>query len=374
VDNGVGFALFALPGVRLRPFGRDFSTGAFNPGGLWLAGGAGFALTGELPRAALDARLGYDLFASGLLRGGPSAGYVQIIETESIVRPEDGRLLLFGFHGAIEPPTRSHRTDGDRDGDGYRDGIDECPDDAEDFDGFRDGDGCPDKDNDRDGIRDRTDACPNAAEDIDGFADDDGCPDDDNDADGIEDDDDACPDIAEDEDGFEDDDGCPDADNDGDGVVDDEDQCPDEMETVNQRADDDGCPDNVLAKVVGNEIFLDERIYFRTNQSEIEFRSRVVIMKLAELLRDNPTYATIRIQGHADDTGAADYNKDLSVLRAKSVRLMLILYGVKSDRLVVEGFGEERPAVPDTTKQARKKNRRVEFLILARDPIGGEPP
>ncbi|MCC6875684.1 MAG: hypothetical protein IT378_15360, partial [Sandaracinaceae bacterium] len=41
---------------------------------------------------------------------------------------------------------------GDRDGDGMRDDVDQCPTEPEDFDGFADEDGCPDPDNDRDGI------------------------------------------------------------------------------------------------------------------------------------------------------------------------------------------------------------------------------
>ena len=67
----------------------------------------------------------------------------------------------------------------DRDGDGIRDNVDRCPDDAEDFDGFEDEDGCPDPDNDRDGILDANDKCPNVPEDKDGVDDDDGCPEDD---------------------------------------------------------------------------------------------------------------------------------------------------------------------------------------------------
>ena len=55
--------------------------------------------------------------------------------------------------------------------------IDECPDLAEDVDGFEDEDGCPDPDNDRDGFLDRDDACPNEPEDFDECADEDGCPD-----------------------------------------------------------------------------------------------------------------------------------------------------------------------------------------------------
>ena len=65
---------------------------------------------------------------------------------------------------------------GDRDGDGYKDDVDKCPDDPEDFDGFEDADGCPDPDNDKDGILDVDDKCPNNPEDRDGVEDEDGCP------------------------------------------------------------------------------------------------------------------------------------------------------------------------------------------------------
>jgi OOP family OmpA-OmpF porin len=43
---------------------------------------------------------------------------------------------------------------GDKDGDGIKDDVDKCPNDAEDKDGFEDQDGCPDPDNDKDGISD----------------------------------------------------------------------------------------------------------------------------------------------------------------------------------------------------------------------------
>ena len=101
---------------------------------------------------------------------------------------------------------------GDRDGDGIKDDVDQCPDDPEDYDDFEDSDGCPEPDNDRDGILDEDDACPNEPEDKDGFEDEDGCPEGnelDRDGDGILDDVDQCPDDPEDKDGFEDEDGCP---------------------------------------------------------------------------------------------------------------------------------------------------------------------
>ena len=89
----------------------------------------------------------------------------------------------------------------------------------------------------------RDDKCPDEPEDNDGFQDDDGCPDPDNDGDGIPDTIDKCPNEPEDKDGFQDDDGCPDPDNDGDGIPDEHDKCPNEPETFNGFEDDDGCPD-----------------------------------------------------------------------------------------------------------------------------------
>src|SRR4029077_2436402 len=65
---------------------------------------------------------------------------------------------------------------GDRDGDGIKDDVDQCPDNPEDYDDFEDEDGCPDPDNDRDGIPDVDDKCPNVPETKNGFEDEDGCP------------------------------------------------------------------------------------------------------------------------------------------------------------------------------------------------------
>lgn len=133
----------------------------------------------------------------------------------------------------------------DRDRDGIVDRRDACPDLAEDHDGFKDDDGCPDSDNDHDGIPDVRDAAPDQPEDYDGFTDLDGAPDPDNDGDGVPDKEDLCPDKPEDLDGDADDDGCPEAlkDVDRDGVPDDRDACPQAMEDYDGYSDQDGCPD-----------------------------------------------------------------------------------------------------------------------------------
>jgi OmpA-OmpF porin, OOP family len=133
----------------------------------------------------------------------------------------------------------------DADGDGVPDAEDRCPNEPEDRDGFRDGDGCPDPDNDGDGIADALDKCPNDPEDLDQFQDEDGCPELDNDGDGIPDLNDPCPNAAEDGRGKRPRDGCPSSseDSDGDGIADGRDKCPDEPEDRDGFEDQDGCPD-----------------------------------------------------------------------------------------------------------------------------------
>ena len=151
------------------------------------------------------------------------------------------------------------------------------------------------------------------------------------------------------------------------------DLCPNDPEHAGDEAVSDGCPHQDHARVEGNEIVLDDRVYFRLNSADVEFRSWVLLESVSKLLLGQPQYALVRVQGHADDTGDAAYNQRLSVSRAQAVRAMLIRFGVPGDRLTVEGFGQSRPAVEGRTEGARTKNRRVEFLIIERASIDGVP-
>jgi OmpA-OmpF porin, OOP family len=131
----------------------------------------------------------------------------------------------------------------DMDHDAVDDDVDECPELAEDRDGFEDHDGCPDFDNDSDGTPDQEDRCPGEVEDLDDFQDEDGCIDPDNDRDGIADEDDDCPDTWGVRSDLPEVNGCPVFDRDNDGLNDENDKCPDEAEDKDGYGDDDGCPD-----------------------------------------------------------------------------------------------------------------------------------
>ena len=292
---------------------------------------------------------------------------------------------------------------GDRDGDGYDDLADKCPDDPEDFDSFEDDDGCPDKDNDKDTVLDAAEFkdgrwtnndkktengreidCRNEPEDVDQFEDEDGCPDPDNDRDTLLDTVDKCPNDPEDFDAFEDEDGCPDKDNDGDKVLDAaelnrnpdgtytwtnndkmtengvEVDCRNRPEDFDGDKDEDGCPD--LLKIDNCQIKLSDKIYFKFNKWDIDPKSFKVLDEVKDTLNAAPDIK-IWIEGHTDSKGSDKYNKKLSQNRVNSVRDYLVKVGIAADRLEPVGWGEEKPIDSNKTAEGRANNRRVEFNL-----------
>ncbi|MDW8361319.1 MAG: OmpA family protein [Myxococcales bacterium] len=261
---------------------------------------------------------------------------------------------------------------GDRDGDGYPDPEDRCPDDPEDFDGYEDGDGCPeDQDSDGDGLADSRDVCPIEPEDPDGYLDAEGCPEPDNDLDLIADAADRCANDPEDRDGWQDEDGCPDRDNDADSLTDATDRCPNEPGPVAEQ----GCPrvyQNV--QVTSTAIRITQTIHFEFNRAVIRPESYGILNTVAQVLRDFPDI-TVEVQGHTDDRGNDAFNMRLSNARANAVRDYLIGQGIAPHRLTAVGYGETRPIASNSTREGRAANRRVEFIrtdAVARQ-AGGVP-
>lgn len=74
---------------------------------------------------------------------------------------------------------------------------------------------------------------------------------------------------------------------------------------------------------------------------------------------------TIDVYGHADSVGSDEYNQGLSERRAMNVGSVLISGGVIRQRLIAEGFGEQRPVASNSTDDGRQRNRRVEVYISA---------
>ncbi len=70
----------------------------------------------------------------------------------------------------------------------------------------------------------------------------------------------------------------------------------------------------------------------------------------------------IKISGHTDSVGSANYNLKLSEQRAQAVLEYLKFHGLNRD-YSVKGKGEGKPIATNNTPEGRAKNRRVEITI-----------
>lgn len=103
------------------------------------------------------------------------------------------------------------------------------------------------------------------------------------------------------------------------------------------------------------------KILFESGSARISDKSYRIVENLGRALQGAD--ALIRVEGHADSKGPAEYNRWLSEQRAKAVADYLSrVHGVAPERLRAEGFGEDRPIASNATEEGRAMNRRVEFV------------
>lgn len=111
-----------------------------------------------------------------------------------------------------------------------------------------------------------------------------------------------------------------------------------------------------------------DAVLFGTNQSSISPNAASTLNKLITVLTKYPD-TDLEIDGHTDNTGAAQYNQQLSEKRANSVAAYLRSNGVASSRITTKGFGFDYPKYDNSTASGRAGNRRVEFQITANEAM-----
>ncbi len=172
----------------------------------------------------------------------------------------------------------------------------------------------------------------------------------DSDNDGVPDNLDKCPNtprgVAVDKDG------CP-LDTDGDGVYDYLDKCPGTPR--GSAVDKNGCTAERVS------IRLD--IKFDTDKADIKPEYNDEIKKVGDMMNKYPEIKML-IEGHTDNVGPVEYNKDLSLRRADAVKRYLVeKFGIAPERLTAKGFGPTNPIADNSTPEGRQKNRRIEAVI-----------
>jgi outer membrane protein OmpA-like peptidoglycan-associated protein len=107
------------------------------------------------------------------------------------------------------------------------------------------------------------------------------------------------------------------------------------------------------------ELIGDKVVEFELNSAELTDEGRALLDDILLSLNELPN-VPIEIAGHADASGTAAHNLELSQQRAQAVADYFVAKGEDPARFIVEGYGDTRP-IPGATAE---QNRRIEFIPL----------
>ncbi|NMH64754.1 OmpA family protein [Shewanella salipaludis] len=149
-------------------------------------------------------------------------------------------------------------------------------------------------------------------------------------------------------------------DTDKDGVTDDMDLCPDTP--MGHKVDGKGCS---LYSEMTHNLAIDAK--FGNDSAVVKNDSYAEVEKLANFMKRFP-HTQVKIEGHASNVGAADYNMMLSQKRADAVaKLLTDKYGIEPSRVTTQGYGVTRPLIPGRSAAANAANRRIEAQITVKE-------
>jgi peptidoglycan-associated lipoprotein len=105
--------------------------------------------------------------------------------------------------------------------------------------------------------------------------------------------------------------------------------------------------------------------FFDFDQAAIRADQREVLSVDASWLKKWPT-VKVRVEGHCDERGTAQYNLALGEKRAEADREYLASLGIDTARVELVSYGKERPFANGHDEAAWAQNRRGHFVVVAR--------
>jgi len=105
----------------------------------------------------------------------------------------------------------------------------------------------------------------------------------------------------------------------------------------------------------------EDSVAFLFNSAEIDVFGREILHDYANWLNSNSD-VSITVEGNCDERGSREYNLALGEERAKSIRDVLVEYGVAASRVDTVSFGEERPVCKGAGEACWVENRRGDIV------------
>jgi len=105
---------------------------------------------------------------------------------------------------------------------------------------------------------------------------------------------------------------------------------------------------------------------FKFGAVELPDQAKMRLDELVNQLKADPKGAFIEIEGHTDNVGSKEWNEQLGIQRAETVKRYLYeQHQVPLHKINVISYGEDKPVAPNNNREGRAQNRRVVVKILS---------
>ena len=123
---------------------------------------------------------------------------------------------------------------------------------------------------------------------------------------------------------------------------------------------------------------LDSDLLFESSSTKLTLKSTKILDKVGGLIKSKFNLHNIRVEGHTDSVPMASAvypsNWELSAARAGSVaRYLITNFSFKPNLFSIVGYADTRPIADNQKPENRKKNRRVEIIVLKNKVAMNDP-
>ena len=137
--------------------------------------------------------------------------------------------------------------------------------------------------------------------------------------------------------------------------------------SANQRVD---TLTNTVINLDNYRPVVETSVHFGFNKDNLTKEARQAIDELAANVANTKGYI-ITVEGGCDSVGSEDYNYDLSQRRANAViQYLASEKNVPAHKIYLIGLGKDKPVEPNTTREGRAKNRRVDIRLMTNTGSG----
>lgn len=134
----------------------------------------------------------------------------------------------------------------------------------------------------------------------------------------------------------------------------------------------------VVDEVTVTDYKLLSDVLFAFDKDSVDIKNEIFVRDIAQhILATYESIDSISVTGHTDRLGSDEYNLDLSVRRANTVKRLLESYGLPIGMIETFGVGERKPTTDGCPtvknrpllKECLKEDRRVEISVYGKAKV-----